>query len=299
MNENEPKKDMVDVTDCLEAISAFKSIKNLIFLIMLICLILLQGLFWLEYTGRVNKEGMPCPLVWNLDDQSEPPATGIFMDDQDQGDDMDADDDEAADDSGAESVTSTENASAADTAAPDTGAIKSEIEKKAEIATEKAIGSVKIQETDTDAVTTDQDSSGGSWLRWQHVFYLIKVSNFVLIISLALYTVLLMFCILISMVGRLGGVAHISRAFIHSVFAMVFLLPWQNFFPGVIAGAIYTPNELLCWQSTSVGPSVMGTILYLVRFVVLWLIVLVFILSSQSKTCRWSKATLRRLGMHH
>lgn len=299
MNENEPKKDMVDVTDCLEAISAFRGIKNLIFLIMLVCLLLLQGLFWLEYTGRVNKDGMPCPLVWNLDDQSEPPAAGIFMDDDGQVDEDIDDENALAGDNDTSTVVNDDNTAAADTAAPDTGAIKSEIEKKAEIATEKATGSINTRETDADAVKTDKDSSGGSWLRWQHVFYLIKVSNFVLIISLALYTVLLMFCILISMVGRLGGMAHISRAFIHSVFAMVFLLPWQNFFPGVIAGAIYTPNELLCWQSTSVGPSVLGTILYLVRFVVLWLIVLLFILSAQSKTCRWSKATLRRLGMHH
>jgi hypothetical protein len=131
----------------------------------------------------------------------------------------------------------------------------------------------------------------------RQVATVIKCCNFILIIAVFLYCICLLISIKISLVGRLGGINHISRAFLQSIFAMAFLLPWQCCFSKVVYGAIYMPFELLCRQA--VANSTLETILFYLRFTGLWAIVLLLLIFAQLRSIRWARATLRRLGMAH
>jgi len=82
-----------------------------------------------------------------------------------------------------------------------------------------------------------------------------------------------------------------------SLFIFAFILPWQVVFPGVIAGAIYTPTELLCAKPMTAADPLLGEILYYLRFTGLWSLVLVMLVGAQLRTGKWSKATFRRLGV--
>jgi len=122
----------------------------------------------------------------------------------------------------------------------------------------------------------------------------IRTVNFVLILSAILYCLTMLFLLKISLTGRLGGINHIARAFFLSLIILVLILPWQRFFPGVVAGVIYTPEELLnaCASQTT---DMLGDIMFYLRYVVFWAITMVFLICAQFRSARWVKNTLRRL----
>ena len=122
----------------------------------------------------------------------------------------------------------------------------------------------------------------------------IRTVNFVLILSAILYCLTMLFLLKISLTGRLGGINHIARAFFLSLIILVLILPWQRFFPGVVAGVIYTPEELLnaCASQTT---DMLGNIMFYLRYVVFWALTMVFLICAQSRSNRWAKNTLRRL----
>jgi hypothetical protein len=122
----------------------------------------------------------------------------------------------------------------------------------------------------------------------------IRVVNFVLILSAILYCLTMLFLLKISLTGRLGGINHISRAFFLSLIMLVLILPWQKFFPGVIAGVIYTPEELLN-ACTSQTTDMLGDIMLYLRYVVFWALTMLLLICAQSRSSRWVKNTLRRL----
>ncbi|UCF43327.1 MAG: cell envelope integrity protein TolA [Planctomycetota bacterium] len=124
---------------------------------------------------------------------------------------------------------------------------------------------------------------------------LIRFFDFVLILAAALYCLTMLFGLKVSLLGRLGGINHISRAFFLSLLGLVLLLPWQRFFAGVVAGAIYTPGELLRWYTIETTGGIFGIIVYYLRFSGYWLIVLLFVIFAQIRSVRWAKAILRRL----
>lgn len=124
----------------------------------------------------------------------------------------------------------------------------------------------------------------------------IKVCNFILIVASCAYTLALLMSVKISLAGRLGGISHISRGFFRSLFAFVFILPWQECFEGVVAGAIYTPGELFDAAGLSEAPSVMELVCYYFRFSGLWVIVVVLLVLAQMSTRKWSQVILKRLG---
>jgi hypothetical protein len=249
MDENEKTNDIVDTTDCLEAVSAFKAMKNFLFLIIIICLLLLQGAFWLDYTGCVDKT------------EAEPVV--------------------AAETPGQAPV-------GADT-----------IDAQAQRATENIVDKSKKPD---EFVATDAPSPKSKvpvihvYKSW-HLVCFIKSCNFILIIAATLYCLTLLISIKISLVGRLGGINHISRAFFLSLFALVILLPWQKCFGGIIAGAIYAPEELLGASISLNDASIIKQILYYLRFTGLWLISTLLIVFAQFRSMRWAKATLCRLGI--
>jgi len=124
---------------------------------------------------------------------------------------------------------------------------------------------------------------------------LIRILDFVLIPAAVLYCLTMLFSLKISLLGRLGGINHISRAFFISLIMVVLLLPWQRLFPGILAGAIYTPKELLTSCAHGDDCKIPGTALYYFRFTVLPLLVTLLLIFSQIRSARWAKAILRRL----
>ena len=124
---------------------------------------------------------------------------------------------------------------------------------------------------------------------------LIRFFNFVLILTATLYCLTILFSLKVSLLGRLGGINHISRAFFLSLAFLVLLLPWQRFFAGVVAGAIYTPQELLSSCTAVEAKGIFGTTFFYLRFTGYWLLVLLLLILSQFRSTRWARAILRRL----
>jgi hypothetical protein len=125
----------------------------------------------------------------------------------------------------------------------------------------------------------------------------VRFINFVLILSATLYCLTMLFSLKVSLLGRLGGINHISRAFFLSLVMLVLILPWQKFllFANVICGAIYAPEELLSSCAGTETRSIFGEALHYWRFTGLWLLVLLLLIWSQVRSARWSRAILRRL----
>lgn len=131
-------------------------------------------------------------------------------------------------------------------------------------------------------------------IEFKHLAWLIRFVDFVLILAAILYCLTMLFSLKVSLLGRLGGINHISRAFFLSLVFLVLLLPWQRFFAHVVFGAIYTPGELLTSCATE-KRSILGTVFHYWRFTGHWLLVLLLLVFSQLRSSRWAKAILRRL----
>jgi hypothetical protein len=259
MSENEKTSDIVNTTDCLEAVNAFKGLKNFLFFVVLICLLLLEAVFWLEQFGYIDKTACVCESGRIVCSDA---AVGAGF--------------------GNES-----------------GAAVATIEAQAQLATEQ-VGTESDQPAESGEAGAKQTTSRLKFtLKCCQACFLIRACNFILIIAATLYCLALLMSIKISLVGRLGGVNHICRAFILSLFGLVLLFPWQKFFGGVVAGAIYTPQELLCSAAPTAEDSVVSQVLYYLRFVVLWLVTFLLFVFAQFRSARWAGATLRRLGMIH
>ncbi|MHC4913458.1 MAG: hypothetical protein ACYTE5_10760 [Planctomycetota bacterium] len=123
---------------------------------------------------------------------------------------------------------------------------------------------------------------------------LIRFFDFLLILAAVLYCLTMLFGLKVSLLGRLGGINHISRAFFLSLLGLVLLLPWQRFFPGVVAGVIYTPGELST-RCAAESRSIFGSVSFYWRFSGYWLIALLLLIFAQFRSIRWAKAILRRL----
>jgi hypothetical protein len=279
MNEEfEKQEELLSTTDCLEAIGAFKAMKNFLFVIMIICILLLQVSFWLMNLGYVKtvecSDGPEVSAVYKTSSGSliglAAEIDVISQQDSNQQQIATAARQVTKDLPGQIEVEQQEQV-------PPTPPVKSEVpESPASEAPAKAARSFKI---------------GFSYLAW-----LIRFCNFILIVVALLYCLILIFSLKISLTGRLGGINHISRAFFLSLFMLIFLLPWQRLFNGVIAGAIFTPCELLeAFNGKAQRDNIILQTLYYFRFVVLWLVVLVFAVFAQIRTIRWAKASLRRL----
>jgi hypothetical protein len=284
MNDSQNQVDIVNTTDSLEAVSAFKGAKNFLFMIALICLLLTQAIFWADCAGLIDKSA-PCDKC-----QQTCAKAGVCT------------------------IPRGKCAgcplTACKVAEPVTIAAQAAIAvagtEKAPLLTELSEDQVLSAEETTADVP--ESAEGPVEIEVKNKFKLpqpncrqaaciVKSCNFILIITVFLYCVTLFMSINISLIGRLGGINHISRAFLQSLFAMVFLLPWQCCLPNIVCGAIYMPFELLCRQGAA--DSTLATILYYLRFTGLWAIVLLLLIFAQLRSIRWARATLRRLGMAH
>ena len=134
-----------------------------------------------------------------------------------------------------------------------------------------------------------------SVIKFKQLAWFIRLFNFVLIPAAALYCLTMLFSLKISLLGRLGGINHICRAFFLSMVMLVLLLPWQRFFAGVIVGAMYTPKELLNCCTAVETKGIFGAAFYYLRFTGYWLLILLLLICAQIRSARWARATLRRL----
>jgi hypothetical protein len=131
-------------------------------------------------------------------------------------------------------------------------------------------------------------------LTFEHLARTIELVDGVLLVTAALYCMAMFFSLMVSLIGRLGGINHIARAFFLSLIMLVLVVPWQNVLGMNVPGAIYTPAELLKWIATK-SDTLVDAIFYYLRFSAYWLVVFLLLLMSQVRSGRWAKSILRRL----
>jgi flagellar biosynthesis protein FliQ len=122
----------------------------------------------------------------------------------------------------------------------------------------------------------------------------IRLVNTLLVLAAVLYCLAILFGLKISLLGRLGGISHVSRAFFLSLIVVVLLLPWQKVFGKLVTGMIYTPAELADWAGADKS-DILDKVLYYLRFTGYWVLVLLLVILCQIRSSRWTKAILRRL----
>lgn len=133
-------------------------------------------------------------------------------------------------------------------------------------------------------------------ITFDHVMRMIDVVNGLLIVAMILYCLAMFFSLVVSLIGRLGGINHVSRAFFLALIALVLVLPWQRLMESSVIGMIYTPGELVTWfAGKTQDGGLMRSVLYYLRFFGYWAIVMMLVVLSQSRSARWTQAILRRL----
>lgn len=266
--EEPTKKDMVDTTDCLEAVSAFKAMKNFLFLVLLISLVIQQAAFWANEANYVDQSKQKRTLSVSETVAPVPVAKPK----------ADKEVKEAA-----------------------TAAVES-IEDKTKTESKATPANIKTPEPPPQKESRASRIADKLRPTTKCIEQMVKLVNFTLITAGTLYCLVLLICIKISLTGRLGGLRHISRAFLLSLFALVFMMPWQLAFDGAIAGSIFTPAELFSKSGITTGSAEFGAlniVMYYLRFVALWLVVIVLFITAQFRSMRWTRATLKRLGILH
>ena len=310
-------QNMIDTTDALEAVSACQSMKNFLFTLILIGLALCQTVFWMNHFGLINKQGCTacqgdvqkscspeanvCPQ--KACSQSQPQAnaqnTGLVF--------LAATTEPVATE--AQEVKAIEQAideivESANQTQPEAEIL---LEKEtdtmpAEIPTEAASPEMlQPQVSSEEAETADEAATIDplSLFRISAPFAkgFVAVCNFIIIVSVILYCLSLLMCLKISLAGRLGGINHITRAFFISLFLLVVITPWQVVLPKVLIGSIWLPGELLCGGWDKVDSSIFWKVMFYLRFCGLPFVALWFLMWTQIRSGKWTRATLRRLGV--
>lgn len=164
-----------------------------------------------------------------------------------------------------------------------------------------AVADANVADANAVAAPGDMDTGlfGLTFLAKLNFGYLartIDVVNGVLIVTAALYCMAMFFSLMVSLIGRLGGISHISRAFFLSLIMLVLIVPWQRLLESSVIGVIYTPGDLLTWfTAQNENGSLVRTVLYYLRFSGYWLVVVLLVVMSQARSARWTKSILRRL----
>lgn len=260
MSEDKKTEDFVNITDCLEAVGVFKSVRNFLFAVMLIALIILGACFWLTDLGyTVDPDG----------------RTSKGLDTQ-------------------EPVTVVAEQPAPQISAPVEAVQKAVENLQANVADVNQVIAAQVQEP------VNQEVKEPFRIKYSVISWLVRTCNFLVILLAVMYCLTVMFSLKISLLGRLGGINHISRAFFISLFMLVFVLPWQGFFGPtgpMVFGALYLPQELLDTIKNRESFDILQTVFHYLRFAGWWLVVVVMILCAQKRCAKWSKATLKRLGI--
>jgi hypothetical protein len=256
--EQNRQKDLVDTTDCLEAVGVFRCWKNLFFVVLFVGLLLLGLCFWIMDLGLVkpeSAEGTQQAIT------QESPAEQVVI------------------------------------GSPDTGQVAPVVEQevdKVKEAAAKVAGDANTPPGATEA-KTKKPMRLPIKLRQAHVMWSIRALDAIIIFTAVLYCLTVLFTLKISLLGRLGGINHISRAFFWSLIVLVLVVPWQVAMGWGLFGVTFEPSELLGRINEYESTTVFVKGLYWFRYVAVWAIALLCLLLAQIRTARWSKATLRRL----
>lgn len=265
------RDDIVGTTDYLEAITVFKTVKNFLFVITVLALILLLACFFLANSRYAKYDSgtatQPASMVGLAKDiEKLTTVAAVQM-----------------------GVVSSDQPPVGEANAPRSAAMTKPIASGTAGPEAKGPAQPAAGENNAPAKLVKVKFE---WIAWT-----VRLSDFAAIVSVSLYSLILVFCMKVSLVGRLGGINHVARAFVWSLVALVFILPWQNYFGGVLAGAVFTSAELKD-ACTMVGPrDVLEQIFFYVRFAGLPAVVILMMLTAQIRSVRWAKATLRRLGV--
>ncbi len=127
-----------------------------------------------------------------------------------------------------------------------------------------------------------------------HLERTLGLVNGVGFVTAVLYSLTLMFSMMITIVSRLGGIRHISRAFFLSMIVLIFLIPWHAIFEGSVVGVLFNSQDL-AQSMTTKQEGLYPTILYYARFCGYWVVTLLMIFISQARLGRWTRAMRRRL----
>ncbi|MEJ5260189.1 MAG: hypothetical protein WHS88_08380 [Anaerohalosphaeraceae bacterium] len=273
MEDHQTAHDMIDVTDCLEARDAFRGMKNFCFWVMLICLLLLQGLFWLQRSGGIIEKGELQESAAAILSEKSEPETAV--------------------------PPASSDPPASDASEP--GTIIVNREKPIEPIVQAAQEVVQEIQASPAAETKKYKLPNIQWppfhLSRRHASILIGGLNAALLFAAVLYCLVLVFILKVSLVSRLGGISHISRAFFVSLFLLVLLFPWQCVVPGVLLGTIYLPEELLDSCPPGAEETTLQQVLSYIRFVGLWIPAFWLLLWSAIRSGKWYQTTQRRLGI--
>lgn len=124
--------------------------------------------------------------------------------------------------------------------------------------------------------------------------WVLKLVDALLILAATLYMLTMLFALKISLVGRLGGINHITRAFLLSLFMLILLLPWQKVFGDIVVGAVFTAGAITNAASLKTG-GIFEKTLYYMRFSGYSVLILLLLVLAQIRSSRWAGAILRRL----
>lgn len=288
------QQDMIDVTDSLEAVDAARGMRFFLFWFVLFpALLILQILFWLNYAGRIESKDAPAESsVSFLQILMQSDAVALAAEipaEQPPAEQPQPEQTRAEQPQPAEQPQQTPQA-------PEQPAVEpSEIEQ--------GVKEVTGDKDDMAAVEpSPEEQSKSSFLetaKLSHVWArgIIRVCNFLILFAAVLYCLILLLCLKISLVGRLGGLFHITKAFLVSLLLVLVLFPWQVLVPRVMIGVLWLPGELFNGRWENINESIFWTILYFLRFTGLWLVAFVLLFWSRSRFVKWRSATLRRLGV--
>jgi len=128
-------------------------------------------------------------------------------------------------------------------------------------------------------------------LTFKHVTSVIHPVNAILMFACVLYALTGYIALSVSIRSRLGGLAHISRAFYFSLVALILLLPWQIVLAPIGLGTLYTPRELAD-SCTAVAGDTFETARFYLRFTGTWALVMLVLILAQWRSFRWTKTVL-------
>lgn len=128
----------------------------------------------------------------------------------------------------------------------------------------------------------------------EHLTCAIQTANGMATLGAILYCLILRISVGVTVMGKLGGVRHVSRAFFWALLMLVLLLPWQHMFGSFALGLLYGPSELMSAHLDKPKDS-LQLIMYYLRFCGLWLLGFVCLVISQTKCMSWARSILRRL----
>ncbi|OQY07489.1 MAG: hypothetical protein B6I25_01640 [Planctomycetales bacterium 4572_13] len=318
-------QNMIDTTDALEAVSACQSMKNFLFTLILIGLVLCQIVFWMDHFGRINKDGcLPCKDAAPAICPTTCPKEQCSIEPKPQAN---------AQKTGqvgalvflAATTEPVQQAEPVATEAEEGKAIEQAIDEIVESANQENPDAAALGEDETDMLpvevtdsmaeaSTDNAQPAPEQAAAQEPDFsqvalslfriscpfaagVVAVCNFVIITAVILYGLTLLMCLKISLAARLGGINHIARAFFISLFLLVIVTPWQVVLPKVLIGTIWLPGELLCGGWAKADSSIFWKVMFYLRFCGLPFVMLWLLLWTQIRSGKWTRATLRRLGV--